>query len=198
MKNFVLLIFLLIILSCSEKSDRKADKKELNEQDFKKYSQIGKEIVQNSAVVLKSNLMSAVKEGGITKAIVFCSNRAQFLIDSLSKAYGVSIKRTTFKVRNPFDKPDDIEIKALNTFKKMREEKKGLFPILKQINDKEVGFYYPILIDNPLCLNCHGTLGETLDSTIYKRIKELYPNDNAMGYKLGDFRGMWSLKIPIR
>ncbi len=194
MKIIIFIFALSLIISCSEKSS----KKELSEQDYKKYASFGKEIVKNSSLVLKSNLMSAIKAGGVTGAIKFCNVKAHFLMDSLSQAMGVTIKRTTFKVRNPNDNPDDIEIKALNTFKKMKQEQKVLHPILKQINDNELGYYYPILIDNPICLNCHGTLGETIDSTVFKTLKEYYPTDNATGYKLGDFRGMWSVKIPIK
>jgi hypothetical protein len=44
-------------------------------------------------------------------------------------------------------------------------------------------------------LNCHGVIGKNIDSTVYKTIKDFYPNDAATGYKLGDLRGMWSIKF---
>jgi hypothetical protein len=51
------------------------------------------------------------------------------------------------------------------------------------------------MIDNALCLNCHGKVGENVTQDTYQLIKDLYPGDSATGFEKGDLRGMWSIKM---
>jgi cytochrome c len=51
----------------------------------------------------------------------------------------------------------------------------------------------PIVINNALCLNCHGEVGAAVTEETYALIREKYPNDNATGHQMGDLRGMWSI-----
>jgi len=44
------------------------------------------------------------------------------------------------------------------------------------------------------CLKCHG---EQLDPAVQARIKELYPDDKATGYKTGDLRGAVTIRQPL-
>lgn len=46
------------------------------------------------------------------------------------------------------------------------------------------------------CLLCHGTTDQVADE-VEQAITEFYPYDEAMGYKAGDIRGAWSVKIPL-
>jgi cytochrome c len=47
----------------------------------------------------------------------------------------------------------------------------------------------------PLCLNCHGEPGKQINEATFNAIKAKYPKDKAMGYKEGDFRGLWVVKV---
>jgi hypothetical protein len=44
-----------------------------------------------------------------------------------------------------------------------------------------------------LCLACHGTAAH-LDKEAVVRLKELYPDDKATGYALGQVRGALTVK----
>ena len=57
-----------------------------------------------------------------------------------------------------------------------------------------VAFYAPIKVQD-LCLNCHGQPGTDIKAADYDLIKKLYPEDEAVGYKSGDLRGMWSIRF---
>ena len=46
---------------------------------------------------------------------------------------------------------------------------------------------------NDLCLKCHGKIGEELTQENADLIKKYYPNDLAVGYGKGGFRGVWSI-----
>ena len=45
-----------------------------------------------------------------------------------------------------------------------------------------------------VCLKCHGG---NIAPPIRAKLKELYPNDMATGYKLGDVRGAFTITQPM-
>jgi hypothetical protein len=44
------------------------------------------------------------------------------------------------------------------------------------------------------CLNCHG---ESISPEVDAKLKALYPNDQARGFKEGDLRGAFTLAKPV-
>jgi len=46
------------------------------------------------------------------------------------------------------------------------------------------------------CLKCHGTNSD-LGAGVVEAVQEFYPHDMAMGYKAGDIRAAWTIKIPL-
>jgi hypothetical protein len=58
--------------------------------------------------------------------------------------------------------------------------------------DSRLGYVEPILVQ-PLCLTCHG---DPLAPDIAARIDELYPEDRAVGYEIGDLRGVFWIEFP--
>jgi hypothetical protein len=47
-----------------------------------------------------------------------------------------------------------------------------------------------------LCLNCHG-LPERLTPAVKERLKTLYPDDKAVGYRPGEVRGAMTIRKPV-
>lgn len=194
---FLLSITILLINSCGDSAkkesaeDKASNNETLSKDEKKEYRKTGKEIVKSSFEALSSHLKFAMESGGVDGAIQYCSVKAIPLVDSLSEAHNVEVRRTSAKYRNPEDKPTDFEKKMLNYFKKKKEEGKKLHPAVKKGPDGKVTYFHPITIGNKLCLNCHGEPGKTMTEESLKSIKELYPEDRATGYKQGDFRGLW-------
>ena len=62
-----------------------------------------------------------------------------------------------------------------------------------EVTEKEIIFYSPIVIQNPMCLLCHGEPGNTMESETFEFIRSRYPEDMATGYQLGDLRGTWKI-----
>ena len=60
-------------------------------------------------------------------------------------------------------------------------------------NSKIFRFIKPILTGK-VCLTCHGS---EIEEGLAFRIKELYPNDRAIGFKLGEIRGAFSVTIDL-
>ncbi len=148
---------------------------------------------------LLGEVTTSLEEKGPAATIKYCSERAYPLTDSVSEAFGVKIKRTTFKYRNPKNKPDKYEEEALRYFEKFfKEGKKPPKHYVQKVKmgDKLVYRYYFPLKVLKLCLSCHGTPGKDIKPEVYEVIKEKYPEDRAINYKEGDFRGVVRVEIP--
>lgn len=180
--------FLLLLSTCS--TTQKSV--ELTEKEEKDYLQKGQMIAQSSFAALSARLMTAIEQGGVPHAVKYCNTAALPLIDSLSKAHQASIRRTSLKVRNVQDVPQGWEKKILAEYQALLAEGKRPGPVVKKLDQKRVAFAAPIFVAQP-CLKCHGKLGETLNDQHYTIIKQLYPQDQAIGYVDGDWRGMWSV-----
>ncbi|NOT80375.1 MAG: DUF3365 domain-containing protein [Bacteriovoracaceae bacterium] len=66
-------------------------------------------------------------------------------------------------------------------------------PVLKLQQPLENGkkTYIEPLFVQAQCLTCHG---EGIAPNVAQKIKELYPNDQATGFKLNEFRGLVWIK----
>jgi len=158
--------------------------------------EIGNEIAQSSQGALSQKLMQSMKKDGIAESIKFCHVAASPLTDSLSTIYKATIKRTSNKLRNPSNQPDAIETQLLDAYQYSFDNKLELKESVQVVNnEKSVLYTKPIMINNPTCLNCHGEPGKNLLNENNLLLKSLYPSDSATGYKLNDFRGMWSITI---
>ncbi len=188
-KIFLLCSITVFVISCQRKST-------LTDEQVEKYTKHGKEIAQSSFKALSSQLKQVMQAGGVKNAASYCNVAALPLTDSLSNKYNAVIKRTSLKLRNPKNAPDSLEAKMLAMYLIMsRMRNPVMVPKILEKNAQEVQFYAPIMIKSETCLKCHGIIDDTMQREDYGVIAELYPNDAAIGYKLGDFRGMWSITL---
>jgi Protein of unknown function (DUF3365). len=152
----------------------------------------GEEISSELIKTLLGELQASISREGLKNSISYCSERAIPLTDSLSNSYGVKIKRTSFKFRNPKNKPDKMEEGALKFFESAVKRGKKVDYILqtfKRGNKKVYRYYKPIFVA-PLCLNCHGKENKNIPDEVLQEILRRYPKDKARGYSEGDFRGV--------
>jgi len=192
MRTLKILISVIILstLSCTQK---KAKKSQLTTERKDIYLDKGRIISSLSFGALSSELRKAYEAEGVAGAIKYCSLKAHPIIDSLSKEYNAEIKRTSLLLRNKNNSPTQVEKEMLNYYKSQFEAGEEMLPKVKILENGSVTYCAPIKIITPLCLNCHGKLKETLIEENYKVIKEIYPEDEATGYELNDFRGIWCI-----
>ena len=153
----------------------------------------GKTIADSATKVLFSELSHALKTHGTDSAIGYCNISAFPTLEGLSQKLKAQIKRTSTKVRNPLNKPDSLENILLRAYIYAQENGSEPSESIQFVNnEKELLFTRPIMIKQGLCLTCHGA---QLSSKVAQKLVQLYPNDNATDYKLGDFRGMWSIRF---
>lgn len=192
MKNLIFCLFvcLWILVSCNWQKQKTVDSKD-------EYLKKGKEITEASFKALSGQLQGAIAEGGVQNAIKYCNIVANPLIDSLSKEYGVTIRRTSFNARNPLNRPTDLEMEILIEFANAHKSGKKSDPVIKETDGGEKIYYQPIYIPNALCLNCHGNPGVSMSQADLDLIQSLYPEDAATGYQEGDLRGMWKVTFDL-
>jgi len=199
MKAYNLLILALVLsTSCNQKEN-------LVTEPSQKEKVIVDSIGNIVSVTLKKNLVKklskAIEEHGLIYATEFCKGEALPLTNGVESqfSYEPDLKRTSLKVRNPQNAPDKYEKQALDYYqKKFMDETIFLSSYIQKITEKEASwfYYYEPLVINSLCLNCHGDQGK-LDSDLAEVLNELYPEDQALGYKEGDFRGLIRVKLSF-
>lgn len=199
MKNYLLLLipFLILINSCSSTQTKVS---EASVDETKILKPLGEQISTDLIISLQNELKKAIKSGGIPEAIEVCNLKALPLTDIIAKSTdnNVEIKRTTFKYRNKKNAPDEYEEMALNHFQS-KIENNEYFPefYIQKIKTKDQTdfYYYKPLKLSIVCLNCHGT-PEFIAPQTQSIIQEYYPEDKAIGYNEGDFRGLIRIKFP--
>ncbi len=153
----------------------------------------GLSIVAAAFAALNGRLAAAIEKEGVPGAIGYCNLVALPLLDSLAEVHGVSgIRRVSSKVRNPIDIPAGWEIAALNDYEKAEAEGRELKPFAKRLDANTIAFAAPIRV-LPNCMKCHGAVGQDIAGSDYEKILALYPRDQAVNYKEGELRGMWSI-----
>ena len=185
MKRIVLPIMLLASASLLSAATNKEIKQE------------AKSAIMKMGGALKSHMKQNMKAGGPVQAAGFCLDEASGIAKKVNASYpkGVSVKRVSLKYRNPADKPTADEAKVLEQIQSdVAAHKTVPKMIVKEVAKNSYKVYKPIFINKGVCLTCHGD-AKTRDPEAYKLIKEKYPNDKAVGYKKGDFRGAFVVTI---
>ncbi len=155
---------------------------------------------------LMKQVAGRVKSDGFASAVEFCNEKApglegdfnSSLKEKFVKEYNLadySFKRTALKLRNPKNAPDSLEKSVMQQWQKDLAEGKEIGLVMKKVGDKYYGMM-PVKIPSPLWLGCHGT-PDTIDAEAAKKIRELYPEDKATGFSVGDLRGALSVEIKL-
>jgi hypothetical protein len=194
MRNVLLLFLaLLITLGCQSKSPEQNSK--TLSYDTTAVVNEGQKIAKATFQTLSSNLQNAIKEGGVEHALQFCNVEAIPLTDSLSSHHDVSIRRASHKPRNPYNTADSLESEVIKQYIDKLQSGDNLKPVTYS-DENRITFHAPITITNELCLNCHGKINEDISEDNLTTIQELYPNDQATGFSMGDLRGVWTVRFP--
>lgn len=148
---------------------------------------------------LASVLGAEIERSGPAGAIAVCRDEAPKLARAASQESGWSVRRVSLRQRNPKAVPDEWERAALEDFD--RRAAAGDKPAsleraeVVQQQGRPVMRYMRALPVVELCTQCHGT-PERLSSAVRERLAELYPQDAATGYSIGQIRGAMTISKP--
>ncbi len=139
----------------------------------------------------KRELQAALREGlaeGPSRAIGACRLRAPQIAESLSRD-GVRVGRTSHRLRNPANASPEWVRPILDAYLADSDDRASR---VAQLNEGRAGYVEPIATKQ-LCLVCHG---ESLAPDLAQQIRELYPEDRAVGFREGELRGVFWVEFP--
>ncbi len=155
----------------------------------------GQKLIKQYATELQAELKAAIQANGAPYAIGVCNERAPEIAAKVSEVSGWSVGRSSHKLRNLGNAPDNYTEVALREFLARIENGEKPIDLAKAeiIEDggKRVFLLVKAIPTRKVCLNCHG--GAEVKQPVVDRLAELYPQDEARGFKVGDMRGVFTL-----
>ncbi len=166
-------------------------------EDFNKHRTDAATVVSSLFGDLKDRLGSAMAAGGPAHAIAVCNEDAIPLTEKVSAATPWTVGRTSLRLRNPDNRPDEWERQVLEQFEARRaagEDVRDMthIELVERDGRREVRFMKAIPTAEA-CLACHGS---NLGADVQQRLDALYPQDLATGFAQGDIRGAFTLYRP--
>ncbi len=164
--------------------------KRVTDRDFVAAARVaGDSIVKVAEQELEARLQAALQEGGISTALPYCVPENYPEVEALETTYGAVARRTSSRLRNPQNKTDENTAAMLARYESGDlKEAQALEP-----TGETLLYTATIHISSESCLRCHGTPGEELLTANAETIKQSYPSDEAIGYRMGELRGMWHI-----
>jgi hypothetical protein len=148
---------------------------------------------------LLSTLQAAIDKDGHEGAIAVCRDEAPKLARAASEETGWAVRRVSLRQRNPKAVPDAWERAALEDFDRRAAAGESPARLEKAEVVVEGGQtwqrYMRALPVQQMCLACHGDAA-SLSPAVSARLQALYPQDQAVGYSVGQTRGAMTIKRP--
>ena len=157
------------------------------------------ETAKEYATALKSELMAAMHAGGTLEAIETCNTKALAIGQEMSLANGENVSRVSLRNRNPENVPNDWQEAVLIDFENRKQAGENPDALTwHEIAETDQGLvfrYMKAIPTAPLCLQCHGT---NIAPPVAEKLAELYPNDQATGFEVGDLRGAFVVTRVVK
>lgn len=149
---------------------------------------------------LKDALQQAMQSGGPINGISVCHDKAGQIATDLAQNLDMLVGRTSLKVRNPDNAPDNWELAVLKQFEARKvqgepTDKLEFFAVIDDDKGQKTFRYMKAIPTTVPCLACHG---DSISPEVDVRLKELYPNDTARGFREGDLRGAFTIAKPLQ
>lgn len=132
---------------------------------------------------LKAALSAALAEGGPRHALTVCQKEAPRLAAAAS-VDGLTVGRATLRPRNQANLAEGWKREAHASLEQAKDRQTATYTA--ELPSGAFAYAEPLVIDT-VCLTCHGA---SVASDVAVALRELYPDDRATGYALGDFRGI--------
>lgn len=197
MKKLIPLAIVSLLLFQWSCMDRKPDQEESNTTAdmqeaaiLEHHRELGDSLVKVAQAELLKNVGEAMAEGGPANAVAFCNIHAPGIVTEMAAEWNCTVRRTSLQYRNPDHIPTEEEESILKWYAGLGE---GDLTSTVWRDEGVIHYASPIRVGLPACLKCHGDPEREITAATMAMIKENYPEDQAVGYAMGDLRGMWHL-----
>lgn len=130
-------------------------------------------------------LAARLRTGGVAAALAYCRPETYAATDSLARILQATPRRVSNRPRNPQN------LASLPTAQQQPDTAR----LVTRVSSELFGYQRPIVLDDALCLRCHGAVGTDLTTADYQLLKARYPTDQATGYHLGETMGAWQVQL---
>lgn len=156
---------------------------------------LAREAALETFAMLSAELAAAIADGGPVAAIPVCAQRAGEITSEVAEKRNLGIVRLSDRPRNPAQEAQGDDLAVIDEFRAQMDAGNEPAPHVGEAADGGAVVRLPIVISQPLCLQCHGGENEIAGATSEAILKS-YPDDRARGYMLNDLRGIWKITIP--
>jgi hypothetical protein len=160
---------------------------------------LGERAITRVGMSLVSEVSSTIAKQGVEKAVEVCHLKALPLTGEIIAGMPriTAVKRTSLKLRNPANAPDEAEKRALDRFAWKLDDGNPPSVLIQRLDHPAVGtewrVYRPVVILQQ-CVTCHGAV-ENQPPGLRATLQERYPDDAASGYRLHDWRGLIRVSV---
>jgi Protein of unknown function (DUF3365) len=139
-------------------------------------------------------LKTSITNDGSVAAVGVCKDVAPSIAANLSSQQGVQVKRVGTRVRNPnAGVPNGWQKEALSEFdaRLAQGEKPAdleYWRVVDGTQGKRELRFAKAIVTQQLCITCHGK-PEDIPAPLLEKIRAEYPQDEAIGYRVGQLRG---------
>ncbi|HXY99120.1 MAG TPA: DUF3365 domain-containing protein [Stellaceae bacterium] len=164
------------------------------EDDMKQRMEAARAAAADFSKTLSGELQKAIAAGGLVNAIGVCNTVAPKIAAEKSGEWKMTIGRTSLKLRQPRNRPDAWELAQLQSFEQRKAAGESAQALevgeYAEKDGKRVFRYMKAIPAGEMCLGCHGT---SITPEVAAKLKALYPQDAATGFKIGDLRGAFTI-----
>ena len=132
-----------------------------------------------------------IQEYGIIPTFKQYEKIVKQILDSISNVNNAEIKRISDKTSSM--ELEKFEKELLEAYRFNMKGNLELQDNVQTIDDNLLLYSKPLIINDALCLNCHGIIGKDLTDIGEKMFQSLNTQDTITGYKRGDLIGIWSV-----
>jgi len=152
------------------------------------------------ATQLGGRLKAELTANGPESAIAVCKQVAPEIAGKLSAEKNWQVGRVGTRLRNAANAPNGWQQEARKQFgeRLAKGEKPDAmeFTQIEKDGGKHYLRYAKAIVLQPMCVTCHGA-SEAIPEGVKARLKQEYPNDQAMGYQPGELRGAVVIRRPL-
>ena len=161
--------------------------------DFDKNAAVedAKRITKHFAGSLQQELQGAMKAGGPINALSVCNTEAMPITAKNAQDADAIVSRVSLKNRNPLNVPNEWQRSVLEAFDQRAADGESIetmasASVVQLDGGKHQLRFMKAVPTGGVCLACHG---QAIGVDLQAKLDELYPDDNAVGYSVGEVRG---------
>ena len=170
----------------------------LSQEGFQGEIEQSRSAARSLSGALMGALAKAMAEGGPKSAVSVCRDAAPAIARRVSEETGLRVGRTSRRVRNPANAPDDWERGALEALEARAQKGEDVASLevhgVVEEGGRRVFRYMKAIPTGDLCLTCHGP---DVDARLLETIRKNYPGDAATGFRKGDLRGAVTIRKDL-